>query len=272
MANTQMIDCHVHSFFSDDCKTSLQENIEHAQKNGLGGIVFTDHVDFDYPNKAYHFIFDPEERAQLIADLDKRYKNDFFIGQGLEIGFQAHTATQSHLFIEHNRFDFIINSVHAVDHQCLCSSKAFFNDKTYKEAYTRYLETVRASVYEFSNYDVLGHLGYIRRYSTYPDHSMPYKTFATIIDDILKRVIADGKGIEINTSGYDFDLDGPIPDLSILKRYKELGGKIITIGSDAHSATQVGRHFQQAMAIAQKAGFSEIAYFIARSPHFIQLC
>ena len=110
----------------------------------------------------------------------------------------------------------------------------FYEGKTKEQVYRRYLEEIYTIIRSFNDFDVLGHLGYIRRYVPYDIKAMPFKNYDDIIEAILKWLIEHGKGIEINLSGYTYRLGSAIPEADIVKRYKELGGEIITLGSDAH--------------------------------------
>ncbi len=167
-------------------------------------------------------------------------------------------------------FDFVLMSVHAVD-RCDISEPGYFEGKTKEQAYRRYLEEVYDSVCKQTNYDSIGHIGYIRRYGPYTDRGMRYIDFPDVFDKILKRVIADGKGIEVNTSGYRQNLGGPIPDYDIVQRYCELGGQIITLGSDSHQVENIAHSFEQAKADLRALGVKKLAYFQRRKPVFISI-
>jgi histidinol-phosphatase (PHP family) len=147
-------------------------------------------------------------------------------------------------------------------------SAGFFLSKTKQQAYARYLEAIYHSLCNFKDYDVVGHIGYVRRYGNYGDTSMLYEDYKDILDEILCVVIRDGKGIEINTSGFAYNLGTAIPDITILQRYYDLGGRIVTLGSDAHSVGRVAADFDYAMAMLQYVGFTSFAYFKERKPIF----
>ena len=266
-----LVDCHVHCDYSDDSNAQAADEIERAVDLSLNGITFTDHYDIDYPNLNYHFEFDVAERRAFIADLRDLYKDKIKVFHGIEIGIQPHIVKQSVEIIKQGNFDFVICSTHAVDGFSLCSQSVFFEEKTQEQAYSRYLEEILATITAFKDYDVVGHIGYIRRYGPYTQRSMPYEQYHDVLDLILKTVIESGKGIEINTSGFFYKLGTPIPEFDLIKRYKELGGEIITIGSDAHKAESVGSSFDKAVEILKQAGFMYCAYFSERKPIFERL-
>ena len=115
---------------------------------------------------------------------------------------------------------------------------------------------------------VYGHIDFISRYGIYKDNSLKYRDYSDLIDEVLKTLINKNKGIEINTSGYRYKLNQTYPQYDILKRYKELGGEIITIGSDAHTPDYVGDHFEVAYEMLVKSGFKYITRFKNLKPSF----
>ena len=271
MKLSSFVDCHMHCDYSDDSTAKAHTEVERAIDLGLKGVTFTDHYDIDYPNPKFHFEFDVAERRAYMSELGNHYKNKIDVFHGIEIGIQPHVIKPSLDVIQNGQFDFVICSVHAVDRFSLCSQSGFFANKTQEQAYRRYLEEIYFSITNFTDYDVVGHIGYIRRYGHYESRAMPYKQYGDLLDMILKKVIESGKGIEINTSGYAYKLGAPIPDLDILTRYNQLGGEIVTIGSDAHASERVADNFEQAAALLKRAGFTRSAYFRQRIPVFERL-
>ena len=264
-----MIDCHVHCKFSADSTMEILEGCVRTQQRGLAGITLTDHIEFDCPNPAFTFIFDPEEREKAIEQVQQKIDSTLKILKGIELGFQPHLLEKMSLMIASHVWDFVILSTHIVDGYDLC--RPYFLQHTTKElAYTRYLETVLASVTSFKNYDVVGHLGYICRYAPYKDRSMRLADYP-IIEKILTTVIADGKGFELNTSGLRTDLGHTLPTIEILKRYKELGGDFVTLGSDAHAAKNVGQDLKKGSKLLKELGFTTIYHFENRRPVATQI-
>lgn len=271
MKYNSLVDCHVHCNYSDDCEAEATQEVSFAVDLGLKGIIFTDHYDLDYPNREFHFEFDIAGRREFLASISGRFKGSIEVLHGIEIGIQPQVVQQSLEVIKRGQFDFVICSTHAVDGFSLCSQSDFFADRTQEQAYRRYLEEIYAAITHFPDYDVVGHIGYVRRYGPYENRLMPYVQYADIIDKILKQVISAGKGIEINTSGYVYNLGTPLPDIDIIKRYKKLGGKIITIGSDAHTVERVAEHFDWVIDALKQVGFTQVAYFKQRKPIFQEI-
>lgn len=269
----KIIDCHSHSNYSDDSEMLAQDGIQSAINAGLGGIAFTDHLDLDYPNKEYNYTFDYSERSKFFDELRSEFANKIKILKGLELGFQPHIIDTATKIAQAHDFDFIIGSVHSVDGFALAGRSGFYDSKSKQQAYTRYLEEIYNSVVQMRCFDVVGHIGYVRRYAPDSDKSLRYADYGDILDSILKKVIDKGKGIEVNTSGYYYkDLGTPIPDFDIITRYKELGGEILTIGSDSHKADQfIGHSFDIVLQRLKNIGFDYVTYFENRKPVFVKI-
>lgn len=264
------IDCHTHSSFSIDSQMPAKDGVNSAINNGLGGLIFTDHFDLDYPNPEYKFTFDFAVRSEFLDNLRREFGDRAKILKGLELGFQPQIVDQASKIVKSYDFDFVICSVHVVDRIDLCH-KAFHEGQPKEQVYRRYLQAIYESVDKFDDFDVVGHIGYLCRYVTYSDKSFKYADYSDILDMIFKRVIQKGKGIEVNTAGYFYKLGCPHPDFDSIARYKELGGQIITVGSDAHVAGRVGENFELVIKHLSAIGFKYITYFENRKPVFVKI-
>lgn len=271
MRSNAFVDSHVHSNYSDDSTMRPEEAVAQALAQGLKGLAFTDHYDLDFNDKEYLFEFDPVKRGAHLNVLRERYGSEVEILDGIEIGLQPNVIDQSTAIIDSHPFDFVICSVHAVDGIALHDPEGFYENKTKEQAYRRYLEEIFQILRGFDDFDVIGHLGYVRRYGPYEIKSMPLKMYDEIIDTIFKWLIDRGKGIEVNVSGYAYRLGSAIPDVDIVKRFKDLGGEIVTLGSDAHDAAHIGKSFKQGLATIERAGFEHVNYFKNRKPVFVPL-
>ncbi|MBD3232073.1 histidinol-phosphatase HisJ family protein [Candidatus Dependentiae bacterium] len=190
--------------------------------------------------------------------------------KGLEAGFQPHITEELSKNINSFAFDFVINSVHVID-KIHAGEDEYFSSKTQHKAYKIYLEEVYVSVCKFKNYDVIGHIGFVRRYGNFLDRSMKFSEYKEVLDEILKQVVKDDKGIEINSSGYRGVLKTPIPDYDIVNRYIQLGGEIITLGSDSHVTGTNASNFNFVKEKLKDLNFKYTAYFENRKPKFIKL-
>jgi len=264
-----MFDCHVHSNFSPDSQITLETGCQIAARKNLLGLIFTDHYEIDWAGKE-NFYFDIKERSKKLEQIKEKYASKLKVLKGLEVGFQQHITKELEKVIINSDSDFIIMSVHSID-KTDASLEDYYLDKTQNHAYEKYLKEVYKSVCNFQDYDVVGHIGYVRRYGNYNNSDLKYIDYKDILDSILKKVISSGKGIEINSSGYRQNLGSPIPDFDIVKRYKELGGEIITLGSDSHTPKTISHSFDLIIKKLKDLGFEKIACFEKRDPKFIKI-
>lgn len=262
-----MYDYHIHSAFSTDSNMTMDQACQQAVALGLKEIAFTDHLDIDYPNFNDQFMIDFDLYTQHYNSIKRKYAPYLKVAKGIEIGLQPHTLQQSLDIASAYQFDYIIASTHVVNKLDLHNGD-FCRGKSKYQAYRIYLEDMDNCIKRFPMFNVLGHIDLIRRYGDYQDKSMKYADFSDILDDILLWIIENGKGIEINTSGFRYGLNSTLPTLEFLKRYKELGGEILTIGSDAHSIDYIAYKFDLAYDMAREAGFNYVTTFDKMNPSF----
>jgi len=233
-------------------------------------IAVTDHLDIDYPDRDFEFDLDYAAYSSALDMARERFGGKLNIIKGLEIGLQPHILDKCAAFLKDKDFEFVIASVHAVSGMDLYRQE-FHRQKTKSSAYTQYLEELLDCIRHFKSFNVVGHIDLIRRYGEYEDKTMRYSDFTDLLDLILKELISTYRGLEINTSGYRYNLESTLPDFDLIKRYKEMGGEILTIGSDAHTPYHLGEYFSRAYGMAQKAGFKYITRFPAGKPEFIKI-
>ena len=265
-------DFHVHTNFSTDSDTAPEQMIEGAIREGLQTICFTDHYDKDYPKhgEIQEFYLDTASYYQKMKELQEKYRKEIGIRIGVELGLQPHLGEYYKNYVAQYPFDFVIGSVHVVD-RCDPYYRELFKDKTDEEAYRRCFEATLENIKCNSELDVLGHMDYVVRYGESRAENYSYQIYADIIDEILKCIIEHGKGIEFNTSGFKYGLGFGHPHPDILKRYRELGGEIITIGSDGHKPEHIAYDFHRVSDILKACGFKNYTEFKQRKPIFRQL-
>jgi histidinol-phosphatase (PHP family) len=266
----KIIDHHMHTNWSPDADPNLtfEDYIHEAIHQNIPGVMFTDHVDFDYPDPFFKDIIDYQKYFEHIEKY--RNLNTIEIGMGVEMGYQPHLKIEMDQFLKRHPFDFVICSIHVCDQLDLYNGD-FFKGKTQQEAYRRYFEIVLEAVQNYDNYDIFGHVDYIIRYGNYSNRDYDYNLFKDIIDDILLAIIKKGKGIEVNTSGLRYGLGVMHPKQEVIHRYKQLGGQIITIGSDAHYIKDFQKDVDAALKLIKNAGFTQITYFKSRKPQQIPI-
>mgnify|MGYP000818951455 CR=1 FL=1 len=272
MSNQILWDCHMHSSFSADSDTSMEDMIREAICRGLTGICFTEHLDPDYPPTPDNEIFelDLDGYRKTLFRLREKYQKELQIHFGIELGLQPHLHDYFHELLATMPFDFVIGSSHVV-HGYDPYYKEYFKGREESACYREYFESILENIAVFDGFDVYGHIDYVVRYGPNKNASYSYQKYADIIDEILKALIIKGKGIEINTGGFKYGLGHPNPAEDIIKRYHELGGEIITIGADAHQPEHVAFDFEKVPSILKEAGFTHYTVFKNRKPEFIPI-
>ncbi|MFI3171204.1 MAG: histidinol-phosphatase HisJ family protein [Eubacteriales bacterium] len=263
-------DFHMHTGFSSDTDVKPEDMVTGAIAKGLQCICITDHYDKDYCDGDELFIFEPEDYIKYMMGLQNKYKEEIDIRIGVEIGLQKHLKGFYHTFTKAYPFDFVIGSAHLLKGADPYNREVFqgVDDRqSYREAFEEMLELVNA----IDDFDVLGHLDYVVRYGNEQATHYSYKAYAEIIDEILKTIINKGKGIELNTAGYKYGLGFAHPHPEVLARYKELGGEIITIGSDGHMPEHIAYEFGLVNELLKQSGFKYYTEFKERKPIFCKL-
>lgn len=272
-------DYHVHSHFSDDSTYLMEQVVRDAIAMGLEEICFTDHVDYGIkrdwddplgvemrPGTQEPFAnVDYPTYVSLIRELQERYAGKIAIRMGMEFGMQTHTIPQYEKLYQKYPFDFIILSVHQVEDKEFWTQD-FQRGRTQAEYNLRYYEEMLHLVRSYKHYSVLGHMDLIARYDK--AGYFPFENIRPIVTEILKQVIADGKGIEVNTSCYRYGLNDLTPSRDILLLYRELGGDILTIGSDSHKPAHLGQHISDTTAALKSMGYQHLCTFDRMAPKF----
>ena len=267
-------DCHMHSNFSSDSKAFMEDMIEGSIRHGMKEICFTDHMDYDYPVRGgYDFVFNIEEYIAKLNEMKSRYRNRITILTGVEVGLQPHLKDRIAALTKNNSFDFIIGSSHVVDRLDPYYPE-YWTDKTVEEGIRRYYETIVKNCRVISDFHVYGHIDYIIRYipkQLAANFHYSYRNYLDLLEEALKIIISNGKGIEVNSSGYKYGLGRPHPDADVLKLYRELGGELITIGSDAHAPEHLCYDFETVSELLQSLGYRYYAVFHQGKPVFQKL-
>lgn len=273
-------DYHVHTEFSDDSVYPMKTVIRDAIAMGMNEICLTDHVDYgvkidwdcgkqiQYRNGEPLANVDYPRYMSEIDRMKRLYGNKIRIKTGLEFGIQKHTIPDFQRLFERYAFDFIILSIHQVENQEFWTQD-FQRGRSQKEYQQRYYEEMLAVVRDYKDYSVLGHMDLIARYDLAGVY--PFEKVRPVIEDILHIVIADGKGIEVNTSSHRYGLTDTMPSANILKLYRDMGGRIITIGSDSHKPEHLGAYIRETQALLKSLGYKQFCTFEHMRPIFHDL-
>lgn len=265
MKYKNLMDMHTHTDNSPDAEHSAVLMCEKAFNAGLRAIAITDHCECDaYLPQRY----DLSLRQSVFEGYKARaaFAGRMVIVIGVELGQPLHDLQASEKITSHN-FDFILVSQHSL------TTKEDFYELDYSleqnnphKLLDRYFDEL-LMIAEWGRFDSLAHLTYPIRYIT-GTHGIDIDLteYYDKIDEILKTLAHNGKALEINTSGLRQDYGELMPTLDILKRFKALGGEYITVGSDAHTADDVGANITDGLAAAQEAGFKYITLYRDRTP------
>ena len=253
-----IFDSHSHTSFSADSDMTAEDALKAARAQGIG-LVFTEHLDVDFPGEL-DFSFDPAAYWKQYEPL--RGDN---LHLGIEVGMQAGTAEASRAFVTRAPFDLVIGSVHLLRGIDIYE-KECFEGREKDELYREYFRTMAEMIACHDFIDVLGHIDYIARTAPYENPELSYGAFADEIDAVLRTAVAQGVVLELNTRrlGSRRALKELAP---IYARYHELGGRYVTLGSDAHGADAIGANFAAAEDFARAMGLSIVTFF-ARKMEF----
>lgn len=270
MNKQRLIDMHVHSDNSPDGKHSPMYICEQAVKNGFGAVAFTDHCEVDtffeqkYNNMLFHSFFECNKARSA-------FEGQLLVLIGTEIGQPLSNIALADKIVNKHNFDFVLASIHTPD--------GF--DKDIKEIeYDKldvydFMKSYFAQLTEIAKWDGCDALAHItcpmRRIQGKYRIDFDYSKIQNSLDTLLKTMIKHDKALEINTSGLRQEMGRTMPEESIVSRYRELGGKLITIGSDAHSAYDCGKGIEKGIEIAKNCGFEKLTFYVNREPMEINI-
>ena len=244
-------DSHVHTSFSTDSEMQAKDALAKAEELGIG-LVFTEHLDIGFPGDV-PYLFDPEEYWKEYSPLRGEH-----LLLGVEVGMRQETCEESLAFTDRAPFDVVVGSLHVLEDYDLYEPE-IYGTRDKKELYHDYLMAMARAIYHHGFIDVLAHIDYIARYAAYEDPSLNYDEFAQDIDEVLRALVVTDTVLELNTkrlTGWD-----AIKELMpIYCRYRELGGRYITIGSDAHTPDAIGRNFHLAEEFVEECSLHPVIF------------
>ncbi len=265
-------DSHIHTVFSHDGRQTMRDACEAAIKNGISGIAITDHAD--------PWVFEDDMTAKCIAASvgsaaasAEYYRDRPKVFRGVELGEPFHDSKITEFMLKNYDYDIVIGSIHMLVYEDLniaYSGIDFSPDNMSDEKLAGYLGAYFEELYKmakYADYDVLAHLDCPRRYINGKYHrGVSLDAYYDVIDAILTEVINRGKSLELNSSGIGEYYGQFMPNGDILARYADLGGTMITLGSDAHREGRVGAGLKEAAELAAAHGFDRYYYYENRTP------
>ncbi len=263
-----LYDYHMHSTNSSDGKSTISELCAGAIAAGLEEIAVTDHFEPSLGNEKYPF-YKPGSYFLDILKARLVFGREIKIKYAVELG-QPHIYPEySQKLIEAYPYDYVLASLHRM------RNNKDFGDITYNAANVtfyciKYLNELK-SLAQWNKFDCIGHLDLVKRYASGNGTKADFMDHRDKLEEILTMIIQNGKGIEVNTSGLRQSAGECLPGFDIISFYRQLGGEIITVGSDAHIAGDVGKGIKDAIEIIQRAGFNYMTVYTGRQPSMIKL-
>lgn len=254
-----LFDTHLHTKYSADSDMLIKDAVSAAKKLNVG-LVLTEHLDYDFPGDT-PFEFDPQRYMAEYAPY--RGQN---LRLGVEIGMQSHTAQRSAAFAQSADFDEVICSLHVMDGQDLYY-KSCYEGKNKTECYAQYLTAMAELIAQHDFADILGHIDYICRYAPFDPPDILLSDCSDLVDNVWRTILDKEIIPELNTRRFDKS-SNIAPLLKLYERYARLGGRYISLGSDAHTAPNVGFKLREAADMALSLGLRPV-YFSERQ---MQLC
>lgn len=250
-----IFDTHMHCNNSCDSHMDLIQAVQAAARKKIG-IIVTEHWDYDYPTNPEAFIFDID---RYFADFQPLLSPQVLIG--IEIGMQKHIADEDDRIAGAYDFDYVLGSVHCADRKDIYE-KSFYQGRDKHEVTEAFLREAAECVENHDDFDAFAHIDYICRYWPYKEREFSLSEHRTSFDRLFTLLIKKNKPMEINTRRLD-DPCSVAALTELYRRYRYLGGRYCTLGSDAHYEEHVGRRLDTALQIAAAAELTPV-YFKAR--------
>ena len=253
------IDTHMHTAFSHDSNVLLELYAAQAAELGIREIAITDHVDFMPSSPGYRY-FDYDVRRKVIGDTAERWAGKVAIRHGVEITYESRYEDEIGEYLREHTFDYSIGSVHAVSDSPYARDRieTFVSGKTVAEAVAPYFAEVEAAI-RSGMFDTVGHLDQCKRWLR---RWFPPADFATIpasYEPLLLALVDSGTALEVNSSGLRYPEHETYPAAWVVARFHELGGRRVTVGSDAHLPQSFAFGLEEAAEIVSAAGFDRLS-------------
>lgn len=274
--NLNLVDYHIHTNYTRDAIGTVEEYCKKAQELGLNEIAFTNHLIFpkfkNIPGiekaEVSKMTIDPDQIASHYQEIEKaREQFNLKIKFGLEIDYFEDYEKEIEEVIKSHPFDFILGSVHFIGGFVIGDPNGaieFFRGRDVLEAYKNYFSGLKKAI-ESRLFNVMAHPDIIRKYAV-QYANIPFEKYRGQVEDVVKALVKNEVGIELNTYGYIHPVNDSYPSIEFLKICKESGVKTVTIGSDAHAPAHLGSELEKGIEKLKSAGYKEITLFNRRKP------
>ena len=254
-------DLHCHTYYSFDSKTEPELLVQSAIDKGLDLIAITDHADVDYEDCGMCFDHRADERKEVILGLKHKYKDKIKIIFGIELGQPNNKRDIADKLIADNGYEYVLGSIHNLryvpDFALLDFKKINEYPEMVDNLYNRYLDDL-IGLADVPYIDVVTHVTYMIRYVQAAGGDLDLSAYYPKYEQLFKAIIKNGKALEINTSNLRRGFGTTMPSEDLIKLYTECGGRLITVGSDAHRPHEIGANIEEGYALAEKYGLTPI--------------
>jgi histidinol-phosphatase (PHP family) len=250
-----MIDYHMHTILSDG-KNTCEEMILAGIEKGLEEIGLTDHVCL----RSVPWATRPADLAVMtaqITELQEKYRHLIRVRYGIEMDYFPGREEEIAAIIDSLPLDYVIGSVHFIDEWNFDGDDSLYGKWTNDELYGIYFELVQMAA-QSRLFDIIGHLDVIKKFRVYPESDQSW-----LLETTLRVIARNDLVVELNTGGQDRPCAEFYPSSPVLRQCFKMNVPV-TLSSDAHQADQVGRHFEEALALLRQTGFRELTTFSRR--------
>lgn len=262
-------DNHMHtSVFSSDGAMTFEELLASSVKAGLPGVCITEHYDLDYEIMADEkpFIFDIDEYVRNFDSWRSGCPEGFRLGMGIEMGYQKHLDSEINAILDKYPFDSVVLSEHVFHGADIYYRQEVFSSMSDSEIYSEYVGILAHMAKQINSFDIIGHFDYIDRYNPRVGSAITYDHCPDQFDELFRALISRGKSLEINSRSMMKKMSRRepnfMPDEKLLRRYRELGGTMISLSSDSHTPETIGYGFAELGEYLKTFGFKGNTYFV----------
>lgn len=268
-----LIDCHNHTDNSFDGETPLYQMCDKANEQGFLVYCITEHYDCGYlqQNKCVEAV---TNCYRQIDAYKAAHQGGTKILKGIELGQMLQFPEEAKHIMQlcGDQMDFVIGSLHNLKNEpdfYLMDYHALGSEKMQSYCKQYYNELYEMS--KVGGFDTMGHITYPYRYAVIREFPLDITRYYDTVCAMMKNLIEKGIALEINTSGYRQGVGETLPGRYHLQMYRELGGELLTVGSDAHRISDFGKNIADGLELAKEMGFRYITYFENRKPIMVKL-
>lgn len=261
-------DSHMHTTNSIDGKNSVAEMCKSAYDKGLIGICITDHCDINLRQLHNDGMKNVDTYNQVQIER-KNYNGNFIINSGIELAQSLFFPEEAARIISLVEWDFVIGSLHFTSNLMEISDQDFANFDSIDFLHDYYSSLVKTA--EITDYDTLAHITFPFRYLAKYKVDYNIDDFRSYFESIFDILINRSKSLEVNCSGLRQSIMETFPNTELIKLYRAMGGREITISSDAHNIADVGKGVGETIPVLKKLGFDYYNVYFNRIPKKFEL-